>query len=105
MDSIDAWPKMDLNASLVSPEIGEVNTTLIPDTIWISSRKFTVSSKSYRNENFIMQSGYEEQTYEINFFELCCKNMELMKQIHLFKKGFVIFLKGAPFSDFIETGL
>ena len=31
--------------------------------------------------------------------------MELMKQIHLFKKGFVIFLKGAPFSDFIETRL
>ena len=26
-----------------------------------------------------------------------------MKQIHLFKKGFVIFLKGATFSDFIET--
>ena len=31
--------------------------------------------------------------------------MDLMKQIHLFKKGFMIFLKGAPFSDFIETGL
>ena len=31
------------------------------------------------------------------------KKMELMKQIHLFKKGFVIFLKGATFSDFIET--
>ena len=28
-----------------------------------------------------------------------------MKQIHLFKKGFVIFLKGATFSDFIETSL
>ena len=28
-----------------------------------------------------------------------------MKQIHLFKKGFVIFLKGATFSDFIETRL
>ena len=52
-----------------------------------------------------MQSGYEEQTYEINFFELCCKNMELMKQIHLFKKGFVIFLKRATFLDFIETRL
>ena len=51
-----------------------------------------------------MQSGYEE-LYEINFFELCSKKMELMKQIHLFKKGSVIFLKGAPFSDFIETGL
>ena len=31
--------------------------------------------------------------------------MELMKQIHLFKKGFVIFLKGATFSDFFETRL
>ena len=31
--------------------------------------------------------------------------MELMKQIHLFKKGFVIFLKGATFSDFVETRL
>ena len=31
--------------------------------------------------------------------------MKLMKQIHLFKKGFVIFLKGATFSDFFETKL
>ena len=36
---------------------------------------------------------------------VCSKRMELMKQIHLFKKGFVIFLKGATFSDFIETRL
>ena len=43
--------------------------------------------------------------YEIKFFESCSKVMELMKQIHLFKKGFVIFLKGAMFSDFIETSL
>ena len=28
-----------------------------------------------------------------------------MMQIHLFKKGFVIFLKGATFSDFIDTRL
>ena len=28
-----------------------------------------------------------------------------MKEIHLFKKGFVIFLKGATFLDFIETRL
>ena len=28
-----------------------------------------------------------------------------MNQIHLFKKGFVIFLKGATFSDFIDTRL
>ena len=43
--------------------------------------------------------------YEIKFFELCSKKMELMKLIHLFKKGFVIFLKGATFSDSIETSL
>ena len=31
--------------------------------------------------------------------------MKLMKQIHFFKKYFMIFLKGATFSDFIETRL
>ena len=39
--------------------------------------------------------------YEVKFFELCSKKIELMKQIHLLKIGFVIFLKGATFSDFI----
>ena len=34
-----------------------------------------------------------------------CQKLELMKQIHLFKKGFVIFLKGATFSDFIDARL
>ena len=58
-----------------------------------------------QNENFIMQSGYEEQALWNKNFELCSKKLELMKRIYLFKKGFVIFLKGAPFSDFIETGL
>ena len=43
--------------------------------------------------------------YEIKNFELCSKKMVLMKQIHLFKKGFVISLKRATFSDFIETRL
>ena len=43
--------------------------------------------------------------YEMKFFDLCSKKLELMKQIHLFKKGFVIFLQGATFSDFIETRL
>ena len=43
--------------------------------------------------------------YEIKFFELCSKKMEVMKQIHLFKKGLVNFLKGALFSDYTETGL
>ena len=31
--------------------------------------------------------------------------MEFLKQIHLFKKGFVIFLKGDTFLDFIENRL
>ena len=36
---------------------------------------------------------------------MCQKlDLELMK-LNLFNKGFVIFLKGATFSDFIETGL
>ena len=35
--------------------------------------------------------------YEIKFFDLCSKKMELMKQIHLVKKDLVIFLKGATF--------
>ena len=41
--------------------------------------------------------------YEIKNFGLCSKKLEVMKQIHLFKKGFVIFLNGATFSDFIDT--
>ena len=40
-----------------------------------------------------------------NFFLFMCKKLELMKQIQLFKKGFVIFLKGATFLDFIDNGL
>ena len=33
------------------------------------------------------------------------QKLKLMKQIHLFKKGFVIFLKGATFSDFFYIRL
>ena len=43
--------------------------------------------------------------YEIKIFEICSKKLELVKQNHLFKKGFVIFFKGATFSDFIDNGL
>ena len=43
--------------------------------------------------------------YEINFFDLWSKKMELMKQNHLLIIGFVIFLKGAPFSDFVDYRL
>ena len=62
-------------------------------------------SKSAEMKILLCKVDMRNKLYEINFFELCSKKMELMKQIHLFKKGFVIFLKGAPFSDFIETGL
>ena len=33
------------------------------------------------------------------------QKIKLIKQIHLFKKGFVIFLKGATFSDLIDIRL
>ena len=40
--------------------------------------------------------------YELNFFDLFIKKMELMKQNHFLKIGFVIFLKRAPLSDFVD---
>ena len=44
--------------------------------------------------------------YKVNFFELCPKKNKLMlKQNHLLKIDFVIFLKGATFSDFIDYRL
>ena len=58
-----------------------------------------------QNNFFIMQYGLGEQTLWSKFFSFMCQKMKLMKQIHLFKKGFVISLKGATFSDFFETGL
>ena len=62
-------------------------------------------SKSTEIKILLCKVDIRNKLYEIKLFELCSKKMELMKQIHLFKKGLVIFLKGAPFSDFIETGL
>ena len=41
--------------------------------------------------------------YEINFFDLCSKKFELMLLIHLGKRGFVIFLQGPTFWDFIDS--
>ena len=76
----------------------------------ILSKKLEKSAKSFCSKSaemkiLLCKVDMRNKFYETKFFELCCKKMELMKQIHLFKKGFVIFLKGAPFSDFIETGL
>ena len=62
-------------------------------------------SKSTEMKILLCKVDMRNKLYEVNFFELCSKKLELMKQIHLFKKGFVIFLKGATFSDFIETRL
>ena len=36
---------------------------------------------------------------------MCSKKLELMKQNHLLKIGFVTFLKGATFLDFVENRL
>ena len=43
--------------------------------------------------------------YAVNFFDLLSKKLELMKQIHLLEIGFVIFLQGPTFSDFVDTRL
>ena len=45
------------------------------------------------------------KNYEIKFFVFCCKKLEPMKQNQLLKIGFVILLKGAPFSDFVDLGI
>ena len=60
---------------------------------WSLWSKFTSSKKLL----------WFEQTLWRNIFNLSCKKIESMKQIHLFNKGFVIFLKGATFSYFIGT--
>ena len=58
-----------------------------------------------RNIFFILCiAAMGNKLYEIFFFFMCQK-LKFMKQVQLFKKGFVIFLKGATFSDFIETRL
>ena len=62
-------------------------------------------SKSTEIKILLCKVDIRKKLYENFFFELCSKKMKFMKQIHLFIKCFVIFLKGATFSDFIETGL
>ena len=61
--------------------------------------------KISRNTFLLCIVGIGNKLFEVKICHLRSKKMELMKQIHLFKKGFVIFLKGATFSDFIETRL
>ena len=62
-------------------------------------------SKSAEMKILLCKVGMGNKPYEIKFFELCSKKFELIKQIHLLKIGFVIFLKGATFLDFIDLGL
>ena len=62
-------------------------------------------SESTEIKILLCKMDIRNKLYEIKIFDLCIKKMELMKQIHLFRKGFVIFLKGSTFSDFIETSL
>ena len=62
-------------------------------------------SKSTEMKILLCKVNMRNKLYEIKIFELCCNKMELMKQIQLFEKGFVIFLKGDTFSDFINTRL
>ena len=45
---------------------------------------------------------WETKLYE-KIFLFMCQTLELIKQIHLIKKGFVIFPKGATFSELIDT--
>ena len=62
-------------------------------------------SKSAEMKILLCKMDTGNKLYELNFFELCSKKIELMKQNHLLKLGFVIFLKGAPFSDFFDYSL
>ena len=58
------------------------------------------------NENLLLcKVDMGNKLYEIIFFDFCCKKLEPMKQNHLLKIGFVIFLKGAPFLDFVDIGI
>ena len=44
-------------------------------------------SKSTEKKILLCKVDMRSKLYEIIFFELCSKKLELMKQIHLFKKG------------------
>ena len=62
-------------------------------------------SKSAEMKVLLWKVDMGNKLYEIKFFELCSKKLELMKQNHLLKMGFVIFLRGATFSDFVDYRL
>ena len=49
--------------------------------------------------------GIGIKLYETKLFDLCSEKIELMKQMHLEKRGFVIFLQWPTFWDFNDIGL
>ena len=59
-------------------------------------------SKSAEMKISLCKVDMGKKLYVIIFFDLWSKKMELMKQNHLLKIGFLIFLKGATFSDSID---
>ena len=69
------------------------------------NRRKNFGSKLAKMKILLYKVDMGNKLYEVNFFELCSKKLELMKQNHLLKIGFVIFLKGATFSDFVDYRL
>ena len=60
-------------------------------------------SKIGRNKNFIMQSGYGEQTLFYKFFSFIIEKILFVQWFHFRKWHFVIFLSGAMETDFFEN--
>ena len=69
------------------------------------NRRNFFGSKSAKMKILLCKVDMGNKLYETKFFDLWCKKLELMEQNHLLKIGFVIFLKGATFSDFVEYRL
>ena len=65
--------------------------------------RFFFGSKSAEMKILLCKLDMGNKLYKVNFFDLFCKKLELMKQNHLLKIGFVIFLKGAKFSNLVES--
>ena len=65
------------------------------------NQRNSFGSKSAKMKNLLCKVDMGNKLYKLNFFDFRRKKIELMKQNHLLKIGFVIFLKGAPFSDFL----
>ena len=55
-----------------------------------------------RKKNFIMQSGYGEQTLFNKIFSFIIEKILYLQWFHFQKRGFVIFLTGATETDFFR---